>query len=124
MRNLLLVLGAYHLGLGLLMVFAPGTFFEEIAAYGVQNDHYIRDNATMYLAFGIAGLAALRLPSWRFPVLAVFALQAGLHAINHLYDIGRAHPKRDGPIDFVLVGLSAAVLGWLAWRAARAEAEP
>lgn len=120
----LLAYGAYSLVLGLVMTFDPGWFFRNVGPFGVQNDHYTRDNATMYLAFGIAGLAALRLPSWRFPVLAVFTLQAGLHAINHLYDIGRAHPKRDGPIDFVLVGLSAAVLGWLAWRAARARAEP
>jgi len=120
----LLVYGIYQLALGLVMVFAAGWFFRNVGPFGVRNDHYIRDNASMSLAFGVAGLAALRRPAWRFPVLAVFALQAAFHAVNHLYDIGRAHPKRDGPIDFVLLALSVVVLGWLAWRAASEERTP
>jgi hypothetical protein len=120
----LLAYSVYQLALGLVMTFAAGWFFRNVGPFGIRNDHYTRDNATMYLAFGVAGLVALRRPSWRFPVLAVFTLQAALHAVNHLYDIGRAHPKRDGPIDFALIALSAVVLGWLAWRAARAERGP
>jgi hypothetical protein len=120
----LLVYGVYQLALGLVMTFAAGWFFRNVGPFGIRNDHYTRDNATMSLAFGVAGLIALRRPGWRLPVLAVFTLQAGLHAINHLYDIDRAHPKRDGPIDFALIALSALVLGWLAWRAARADAAP
>ena len=50
--------------------------------------------------------------------------QAGLHAINHLWDISKAHPKRDGPIDFALIALSAVVLGLLTWRAARRPRAP
>jgi hypothetical protein len=114
----LLVYSVYVLALGLTMTFAAGWFFRNVGPFGVQNDHYTRDNATMYLTFGVAGLAALRRPSWRVPVLAVFTLQAALHAVNHLWDISNAHPKRDGPADFVLLVLSAAVLGWLTWRAA------
>ena len=114
----LLVYGVYCLALGLVLTFAAGWFFRNVGPFGVRNDHYTRDNATMYLTFGVAGLVALRRPGWRLPVLAVWTLQAGLHAINHLYDIDRAHPKRDGPIDFALLALSAAVLGWLSWRAA------
>src|SRR5437660_1240678 len=95
-----------------------------VGPFGIRNDHYTRDNASMSLAFALAGLAALRRPGWRVPVLAVFTLQAGFHAINHLYDIDRAHPKRDGPVDFALLTLSAVVLGWLTWRAARDERAP
>jgi uncharacterized membrane protein len=120
----LLVYGVYQLALGLVMTFAAGWFFRNVGPFGTRNDHYIRDNASMSLAFGLAGLAALRRPTWRLPVLAVFTLQATFHAINHLYDIDRAHPKRDGPVDFVLLALSALVLGWLAWRAARQERAP
>ena len=117
----LLVYGVYSLALGLVMVFAPGWFFDNVGPFGTRNNHYTRDNATMYLAFGVVGLLALLRPGWRLPVLAVWTLQAAIHAANHLYDIGRAHPKRYGPLDFVLVALSAAVLGWLTLRAARAE---
>jgi hypothetical protein len=117
----LLVYGVYSLALGLVMLFAPGWFFDNVGPFGTRNDHYTRDTATMYLAFGVAGLVALRRPSWRVPVLAIWTLQAAIHAINHLYDIDKAHPKRDGPVDFALIAISAAVLGWLTWRAARAE---
>ena len=120
----LLVYGVYQLALGLVMIFAAGWFFRNVGPFGIRNDHYTRDNATMSVAFGIAGLAALRRPSWRLPVLAVFTLQAAFHAVNHLYDVDRAHPKRDGPIDFVLLALAAVVLGWLTWLAAREEREP
>ena len=120
----LLVYSVYSLALGLIMTFAAGWFFRNVGPFGPRNDHYTRDNATMFLAFGIAGLAALRRPAWHAPVLAIFTLQAGLHAINHLWDISKAHPKRDGPIDFALIALSAAVLGWLTWRAARRPRAP
>ena len=61
-RILFGALAAYHLALGLLMVVAPKVFFEQIGPFGVRNDHYIRDVATFYLAFG-AGLAlAVRRP--------------------------------------------------------------
>jgi hypothetical protein len=44
--------------------------------------------------------------------------------VNHLFDIGEADPERYGPIDFVLLALSAVVLGWVTWQAARVEREP
>lgn len=114
----LVAYGVYQLALGLTMMFAPGWFFDNVGPFGTRNDHYIRDNATMALAFGIGGLVALRLPSWRAPVLAIWTLQAAIHAANHLYDVDRAHPKRNGPVDFALIAASAVVLGWLTWRAA------
>ena len=106
MRNLLLVLGVYHLGLGLLMVVAPGTFFEEFATYGVQNDHYIRDNATINLAFGVALFVAAGRPAWRAPVLAVIGLQYAFHVINHAFDVSETDPDWQGP--FALVSLALA----------------
>jgi hypothetical protein len=117
----LLVYSVYSLALGVVMVFGAGWFFRNVGPFGIRNDHYTRDAATMYLAFGVAGLLALSRRSWRAPVLAVMTLEAAFHAVNHLWDVSKAHPKRDGPIDFVLIALSAAVLGWLTWRAARSE---
>jgi hypothetical protein len=115
----LLVFSVYQLALGLTMTFAAGWFFRNVGPFGVRNDHYIRDYATMYLTFGVAGLVALRRPAWRVPVLAIFTLQSALHAVNHLYDVGHAHPKRYGPGDLVALVLASAVLGWLTWRAVR-----
>ena len=52
LRPILAVLGLYHLLLGVAMVAAPRTFFDEVATYGAFNDHYIRDVASFYLALG------------------------------------------------------------------------
>ena len=47
------------------------------------------------------GLAvAVVRPSWRVPVLAVTTVQFALHTINHLFDIGDAHPSWNGYFDF------------------------
>jgi hypothetical protein len=119
-----LVYSVYMLALGLVMTFAAGWFFRNVGPFGIRNDHYTRDTATFELAFGVVGLAALRRPSWHLPVLAIFTFEAIFHAINHLYDIDKAHPKRDGPVDFALITLSAFVLGWLTWRAAQNERAP
>ena len=101
MRAALIVIGAYHLGLGALMVLAPDTFFAEIGPFGVQNDHYIRDTATYNLAAAAVLFAAARLRSWRVPVLAFLVIQFALHSINHLVDIDEATPESLGVADFV-----------------------
>jgi hypothetical protein len=115
-RILFGALAAYHLGLGLLMVVAPKVFFEQIGPFGVRNDHYIRDVATFYLAFG-AGLAlAVRRPSWRVPMVAVVALQYVFHVVNHLVDVSKADPGWLGPADAIALALGAVLLLWV-WRA-------
>src|SRR3954451_2604096 len=110
----ILVFAVYHFVLAALMVFAPHVFFEDIGPFGVQNDHYLRDTATFEAAFGVALAIAYRRPSWRTPVLCCVAVQFGLHTINHLADIGRAHPGWLGPADFVSLAIGTAVVGWLA----------
>jgi hypothetical protein len=118
-------LAAYHLVLAALMVFAPGTFFEDIGPFGVRNDHYLRDTATFNLAFATALAIAYRRPSWRAPVLCCVAVQFVLHAINHLVDIGDAHPHWLGPADFVSLAIGAVILVWLARKSLRpTEATP
>jgi hypothetical protein len=110
----ILVLALYHLALALLMVFAPHVFFTKIGPFGVQNDHYLRDTATFNAAFAAALAVAYRHPSWRAPVLFTIALQFALHAINHLADIGEAHPGWLGPADFVSLAVGTALVAWLA----------
>jgi hypothetical protein len=109
LRPILIALGVGQLGLGALMAIAPGTFFDTVADFGVRNDHYLRDVATFYLAFGIVLLVAADRPAWRVPTLAFGALQYGLHALNHLLDIGKADPGWVGPFDFITLAAVAAI---------------
>jgi hypothetical protein len=115
----LIVFAAYHFAIAALMVFAPHAFFTNIGPFGVQNDHYLRDMATFNLAFGVSLAVAYRRVSWRTPVLFCVALQFALHAINHLADIGAAHPYWLGPFDFVSLALATAALAWLARESTR-----
>jgi hypothetical protein len=120
LTGFLLAFGAGHLLLGVLMAAAPGTFFEEIGPYPPQNDHYLRDLSTFYLALGAAALVAWRRPTWRVPIIALALVQYALHALNHLVDVGEAEREALGPVNLALIGLTALALGW-ALRAALEE---
>lgn len=109
---LLLIFGASQLALGLLMAVGPGTFFEQVGPYPPRNDHYIRDLSTFYLALGAVAVLAWRRPSWRTPVLALALAQYGLHAVNHVIDVGGADPEHLGPLNFASLVLTAALLAW------------
>lgn len=113
--------GLYHLAVGLFMAVAPGAFFELLGPFGERNDHYVRDVAAFQVPLGAALLAAVRLSSWRAPVLAFATFHWALHALNHLVDIGAATPAWVGVADFLLLAAGAAVLGWLLARALRAQ---
>ncbi len=110
----LIAFAVYQLAVAALMVLAPHTFFTDVGPFGVQNNHYLRDTATYNAAFGAALAVACRRVEWRTPVLCCLALQFALHSINHLADIGRAHPSWLGPADFISLSLATAVLIWLA----------
>ncbi|MEA2152649.1 MAG: hypothetical protein QOI18_882, partial [Solirubrobacteraceae bacterium] len=88
----LIAFAAYHFAIAALMAFAPHAFFTGIGPFGVQNDHYLRDTATFNMAFGASLTVAYWRVSWRTPILFCVVLQFALHAINHLADIGAAHP--------------------------------
>ena len=87
----LAVFGAINLVIGALLFFAPDYFFDHIGPYGVENKHYLGDVGAFYLAAGAGLLIAIRVPSWRAPLLAVSAIWYGLHAVNHLFDIGQKY---------------------------------
>lgn len=123
-RSVLTLLGASQIALFAWMVISPSSFFDAIASFGPQNDHYVRDAAMFPLAIGIGLLVSARRPSWRVPSLAIAAVWYLAHAINHLIDIGDADPGWIGPFDFVVILLTGLLLGWLALAAARLKGDP
>jgi hypothetical protein len=113
-RVVLGVVGVYGVLLGGLALIAPGTFFEEIGRYGVENEHYVGDNGAFTLAYGLIAFVAISRPTWRVPILWVGAAWFGLHALNHVFDVGQASSDARGVSDTALLALGALALGWLA----------
>jgi hypothetical protein len=107
--------GGINLVLGLVMMLAPGFFFDNIGTYGIQNDHFIGDLGAFYIAAGGGLLVSIRRPNWRAPLLYVSAAWYALHAVNHLFDIGDDN-KGDGRgiADTVVIAIGAAALYYLA----------
>lgn len=121
-RTLRLAVGAlavFHLAEGLWMLVAPASFFDAIGRYGLENTHYVGDVGAFVLAYGIVLLLAVGRPSWRAPLLVVGAAWYGVHALNHLFDIGEARTGGRGIADTVLLALGAGLLAWLALAADR-----
>jgi divalent metal cation (Fe/Co/Zn/Cd) transporter len=122
MRILLIVFAVTQILLGLLLWLTPGFFYDEIGPYGPRNDHYMADLATFYIALGAVALVALRRTPWRVPVLAVAAAEYLLHSLNHLIDVGEAHPSWLGPANLALVAASTVLVGWMLRREQREAA--
>jgi len=122
-RVVLGVVGVYGVLLGGLALIAPGTFFEEIGRYGVENEHYVGDNGAFTLAYGLLAFVAISRPTWRVPILWVGAAWFGLHALNHVFDVGQATSDFRGITDTVLIALVAIALGWLAALISRGQAD-
>ncbi|HXR29656.1 MAG TPA: hypothetical protein VN752_00775 [Solirubrobacterales bacterium] len=114
LRTILAFIAIYHVVLGLMQLLAPGTFFDEIGMYGVENSHYVGDVGSFTLAFGIAIGVAMQRPSWRAPLLWLGALWYGLHAINHAFDTGEARSEARGWFDTLLIAFGAVAAAWLA----------
>jgi hypothetical protein len=117
----LIVFGVYALGLGLFMVFFPGTFFDTLGTFGVRNNHYIFDNATFEIPQGLLLLAAVRRMSWRVPALAFATTHWALHSVSHIVD---PHHGAGDLIGWLEAGglVATTVILAVAWRAsARAE---
>jgi len=109
----LAVLGASSLLTALLMVADPSGFLDEVGGFGAANDHLVRDVATWVAAYGAALLIAVRLLSWRVPVLALGVAQGVLHAVNHLADAGIASPGWKGMGNVVALSALTLVTAWL-----------
>src|SRR3982751_5454638 len=78
-RLALLVLAASQLVLAVWMVADPGSFFDHVGGFGPRNDHYLRDVATFEIALAVCAGFAVRLRSWRVPVLTFAVVQFAFH---------------------------------------------
>jgi hypothetical protein len=114
LQAVLAVIAAYHVVMGALALLAPGTFFEEIGAYGIENSHYVGDVGAFFLAFGVAIGVAVARPAWRAPLLWLGAAWYGFHAINHAFDTDEARSEGRGWVDTLLIAFGAVAAGWLA----------
>jgi hypothetical protein len=113
---------AVELVLAVFMATAPHAFYTAVGPFGAFNRHYVRDVASFEGAIGVALLISLRRPAWRVPVLALTTIQYALHSVNHLLDIGKAHPAWLGYFDFLSLAAATVVLAWLWREAARQDA--
>ncbi len=112
---------AYLLITGVMALVAPGTFFDQIGKYGVENSHYVGDVGAFTAAAGIGVLIAIWTPSWRVPLLWVGAAWFGLHALNHVFDIGEAKSDARGITDTALLALGGVGSAYLALVAQRMQ---
>ena len=103
-RTGLWALAGVQLVTGLALALTPRVFYRAIADFGPRNEHDLRDMAAFYLASAVVLALAAGRPSWRAPALALVGLQYALHVLNHLADIGNAHPSWVGPFDVLSLG--------------------
>jgi hypothetical protein len=118
----LIFFGALNLAFGIVMMLAPGWFFDHVGPYGIDNHHYIGDLGAFYIAAGGGLLVSVRRRSWRAPLLYVSAAWYGLHAVNHLFDIGENNRSDSrGIADTVSIAIGALALAYMARAAYSAE---
>jgi hypothetical protein len=112
-----------HVALALFMAISPHGFYTAVGPFEAFNQHYIRDTASFYAALGLGLAVALRRPAWRVPLLATTAVQYALHSVNHLIDLGKAHPMWLGYFDFFSLAAGTLLLAWLLRVAVAAQAD-
>jgi peptidoglycan/LPS O-acetylase OafA/YrhL len=122
LRTGVIALAVAQLAQGLILLLAPGPFYDALANFGPENHHDLRDMSAFYLASGVVLAAAARRPAWRAPALALVGLQFAVHAVNHVLDAGDSDPGWVGPFDAVSL-VAAAVLIALLYRAAAQESD-
>jgi hypothetical protein len=121
LRWALIFPGLFLLVTGLLAMVAPDTFFDQIGHYGIENSHYVGDVGAFETAAGIGVLIAIGRPSWRAPLLWVGAAWFGLHALNHLFDVGEARSDARGWTDTILLALGGVGSAYLARESERLQ---
>ena len=124
-RAVLLVVGVSQLAVGVLAFFAPGAFYDLVAAYPPENHHFLKDIGSWNVALGAIAIYGAGRPDWQVPLLGFLALQYGLHTISHIVDLNDAEEDWQGWFALVTQGFGTIVLAalFLRERAARSAAE-
>ena len=104
------LVGVTQLATGLFALLAPGAFYDALAGYPPQNDHFVMDVGSWQIALGAIALYGARRPGWRTPLLGFLALQYWLHFVPHVLDVGDSDPSWQGPFAVVALGLAALLL--------------
>jgi hypothetical protein len=109
-RVVLLIVAPGQLLPGLLAFFAPSAFYDLIASYEPENDHFVRDLGSWQIGLGLLALLAANRPAIHVPALAVLAVQFTLHTVSHVIDVGAAEAAWQGPFALATQALGAVVL--------------
>jgi hypothetical protein len=109
----LVVTGITQLVPGLLAFLAPAAFYDLLAPFPPENHHILRDVGSWQIALGLGALVAVRVPSFRVPMLGLLTLQLALHAISHLINIDDPDPSWLGPVEFATLAGGAVLVGGL-----------
>ena len=107
LRGALVSLAIYPLAGGALALLAPAVFFDAVGRYGAENTHYIADNGSFTLAYGLFLVLALARRTWRTPILLLGAVWYAVHALNHVLDVPEARSSARGIADAALLALGA-----------------
>jgi predicted anti-sigma-YlaC factor YlaD len=119
-RAVLLIAGITQLVTGAWLFVSPGSFYDAIATYPPENDHFLKDVGSWNVALGLAAVIAARTPSWQRGMLGVLAVQYTLHAISHGIDVDQADPESMGVFTLVLQAAAAVLFAVLFVRESRA----
>ena len=104
----LVVVGVTQVATGILALVGPGAFYDLIAGYPPENEHFLVDLGSWQLALGAIALYGARRPYWRTPLLGFLALQYILHTIPHALHVNDSDPEWHG-----VFGLTAQLFGSL-----------
>jgi uncharacterized protein YjeT (DUF2065 family) len=106
----LVIVGATQVLVGLLAFFAPSAFYDLIASYSPENDHFLKDLGSWQIGLGALTLYGARRPDWRLPLLGFLALQYSLHTVAHVVDAGDAEEDWQDAFAIVTQGFGALLL--------------
>ena len=115
----LAVSGITQLIVGVWTFVSPGSFYDVVATYPPENDHFLKDVGSWNLALGLAALIAARTPSWQRGMLGVLAVLYAFHALSHGIDVDQADPESSGVVTLVTQVAAAALFAVLFLRARR-----
>ena len=118
-RAALVVSGVTQLIVGVWTFVSPGSFYDVVATYPPQNDHFLKDLGAWGVALGLAALHAARTPSWQQGMCGVLAVLYTLHAVSHGIDVDLGEPRSASVATLVSQIVAAAVFAALYVREAR-----